>query len=335
MAFITGLMLIDAPASALNLGEAGSDNEAKVKSITVGRNKYPYVSAQSFRYWLRTTLDTYFNDEWKASPVHTASKGKQQAYTEGDPITYPDDDLFGYMRAEKKETLTRVAPFRTSTLVSVAPAPIVSDFGVMARAPKEEGDKEGVLLHGHQFYKAVLKGMFSIDLWAAGTFTNQYRSGYQNLSKDTDVSDLQEIDYSRFGQSYDAYRISDAERMRRVQVLLRALARLEGGAKQTLHYTPVAPSFVIAAVTAGGNNIFHHIIDMGQDGQPVINVEALQQAVNLFPDERHDRIYVGRTKGFMDTSQPFLDEMGLDTLHPREALNALAADLGEHPEWMR
>src|SRR5690606_12570411 len=180
MAFITGLFLIDAPASALNNGEA--DNiESKVKTIRVGRQEYPYVSAQSFRYWLRTTLDKHFQNEWQASPVYTEKKGKQQAYTEGDPIAYPDDDLFGYMRATAAETVIIVSPFRTSMLVSIAPMNIISDFGVMARLDKEAGDKEGVLLHQHQFYRTTLQGMFSLDLSATGTFTNQFRSGFQNL----------------------------------------------------------------------------------------------------------------------------------------------------------
>ena len=97
MAFITGLLLIDAPASALNNGEADNIG-SRVKTIRVRSADYPYVSAQSFRYWLRETLGRHFENEWQASPVYTEKKGKQQAFTEGDPIAYADDDLFGYMR---------------------------------------------------------------------------------------------------------------------------------------------------------------------------------------------------------------------------------------------
>src|SRR5436853_6193825 len=110
MAFITGLMLIDAPASALNNGQ-GEATKAKVKAIRGADGVYPYVSAQSFRYWLRGTMETYIPD-MSPSPVYTAGKGaKQQAYTEGDPISYWDDDLMGYMRAVKEETVTRLSPF--------------------------------------------------------------------------------------------------------------------------------------------------------------------------------------------------------------------------------
>ena len=60
MAFATGLLIIDAPASALNnLGNIPGereDNTVGVKSIRTKEGIFPYVSAQSFRYWHRMTL---------------------------------------------------------------------------------------------------------------------------------------------------------------------------------------------------------------------------------------------------------------------------------------
>jgi len=54
MAFVTGVLLIDAPASALNnLGNVPGrlfDNVAGVKVIRTREGAYPYVSAQAFRY---------------------------------------------------------------------------------------------------------------------------------------------------------------------------------------------------------------------------------------------------------------------------------------------
>jgi CRISPR-associated protein Cst2 len=332
MAFITGLYLIHAPASALNNGEA-ADIEARVKSIRVSGRDYPYVSAQAMRYWLRGTLERYFSQEWAASPVYTGGKGqKQQAYTVGDPIQFADDDLLGYMRATKDETVTRVSPFRTSTLVSVGPVEIISDFGVMARMEKQEGDKEGVVLHQHQFYRTTLQGMFSLDLNAAGTFTNQLRSGYQNLGDAASTNaKLLNLSYS---DAMKAYRLPIDERVRRVQILLRALGRLEGGAKQTLHYTDVRPVFVIAAVTHGGNHPFGHIIGQDRDGHPLIKAKALEQALTILQGEAYSPIYVGRVEGFMDSAQSVLDENKLSAVHPRQVFDALAADLDVNRIWM-
>lgn len=36
---------------------------------------------------------------WNMSPI---TRGQEICYTAADPIHYPDDDMFGYMRAPKK-----------------------------------------------------------------------------------------------------------------------------------------------------------------------------------------------------------------------------------------
>ena len=100
MAFATGLLLIDAQASALNnLGSVPGerfDNSVGVKVIRTKEGFYPYVSAQAFRYWLRRTLETSQDIKWVPAPVYREEK---VAYTDANPIRWWDDDLFGYMRA--------------------------------------------------------------------------------------------------------------------------------------------------------------------------------------------------------------------------------------------
>src|SRR3989304_2598101 len=166
MSFITGLLLIDAPASALNnsdqkIPNAREDNNVAVKYIHTRAGDFPYVSAQAVRAWLRNGLESL--SDWKSSPVYRDAK---ISYTAGDPIEYWDDDLFGYMRApgedmatrkddpaynkltpldiEKnkkgqlgEQAVTRTAPFRVGTFVSIAPVFITTDFGTMVRQETE------------------------------------------------------------------------------------------------------------------------------------------------------------------------------------------------------
>jgi CRISPR-associated protein Cst2 len=60
MSHVTGVLIVDAPASALNNAgkdeEARSDNAVAVKFIRTPEGRYPYVSAQAVRFWLRTAL---------------------------------------------------------------------------------------------------------------------------------------------------------------------------------------------------------------------------------------------------------------------------------------
>src|SRR6185312_679186 len=103
MAHISGILLIDCPASALNnagksiemeRNDPGNENWTAIKKIRTAQGVFPYVSAQAVRYWLRETLKTI--PGWTSSPVFREDK---VAYTDADPIAYAEDDVFGYMRA--------------------------------------------------------------------------------------------------------------------------------------------------------------------------------------------------------------------------------------------
>lgn len=359
MAFITGLLLIDAPASALNnLGQipgARTDNAVGVKFIKTREGAYPYVSAQAFRYWLRSTLEKG-PWGWKAAPVYREEK---VAYTDANPIRWWDDDLFGYMRAPSKkasavalreadesrvgetpttDTVTRISPLRVSTLVSIAPVNIVEDFGVMAR---QEGDP---VPFEHQFYRTTLQGLFSLDLHATGTFSYRNKTGYRNLD-DVRAKEAEEKGLEKLGDE-KAYRLPIEERIQRVAALLEGLAHLEGGANQARHYTDVSPDIVFMAVTKGGNHIFGHIIGIDQYHHPIIKIEALREALEVFADDLLSDIYVGWVRGYLDEERARFEEALSDDsqlapwadkiriYNPREAFQALAQDLRENPDWL-
>jgi CRISPR-associated protein Cst2 len=356
MAFVTGLLLIDAPASALNnLGSvpgARTDNTVGVKVIKTKEGAYPYVSAQSFRYWLRTTLENG-NFGWQAAPIY---REKKVAYTDANPIDWWDDDLFGYMRAPSKkadaaearaasdeysdatpttDTVTRVSPLRVSTLVSVAPVIITDDFGTMSR---HEGDP---VPHEHQFYRTTLKGLFSLDLQASGTFSYRQKTGYRNLD-DERIKRAKEKGLKELAEE-KSYRLPTEARLQRITTLFEGLAQLEGGAKQTIHYTDVTPALTILAVTQGGNHIFGHVVGANGKGQPVCKTEALAEALTVFAGEILSPVYVGWVKGYLDEERANLEAFAatpagqsLKISHPREAYKALIADLNkaENQGWL-
>ncbi|NPV62806.1 MAG: type I-B CRISPR-associated protein Cas7/Cst2/DevR [Methanotrichaceae archaeon] len=320
MTYVTGLFLIDANASALNnLGSIEGeryDNSTGVKVIRANNSFYPYVSAQSFRYWLRQTLQQG-DFGWKAAPIYREEK---IAYTDANPIEWWDDDIFGYMRAPSKkesakakrdadtsrdgetettDTITRASPFRVSTLVSIAPLRPTTDFGVMSR---HEGDP---VPHEHQFYHTTLQGLFSLNLKATGTFWYKKKTGFRNLddirigiAKEKKLEDLKEE---------KAYRLPKEQRLQRLTALFQGMAQLEGGAKQALHYTDVSPVVVIMAVTKGGNHIFSHAINATSDGLPRINLEALKEALRVFNEEILSDIFIGWVKGYAEEERARLD----------------------------
>jgi len=325
---VNGFTLIDAPHSALNmLGQeegAATDNQVVVKSIQRGGQTYPYVSAQALRYWWRKALETECN--WMMSPI---DREKKIAFTQAQPWLYPDDDVFGYMRAQaeqipdvdkktgevrkdaqgniitkkgKNTTLTRVSPLKCSPLMSVLAQRPTRDFGTMSR---HDGDP---VPFEKQMYSTVLKGLFSLDLSALGRFEQSNKTGFQNISEDGLV-----VAASMGVQVADKVATLSAEdRRKRARDTISVLPYLVGGANQTLNLTDVTPKFVVLTVIRGGNHLFMHIVKE-ERGQVVLDVPALKEVLTAYRDRLETDVYIGRRAGFLD--------------HQAEALYQLSQDL--------
>ncbi len=324
---LIGLTLIDAPYSALNnAGEDTSErteNIVKVKTLRKGRDTYPYVSGQAWRNWWRTTLEHEF-DDWKSSPIE---REKKIAFTAADPVTYDDDDVFGYMRAVKKDTVTRLSPLKNSPLISIEPQTPTNDFGVMAR--QKEGDP---VPYEHQFYSCVLQGIFSLDLNAVGTFSDINRTGYKNIAASY-VSKIQDAGGTQVGEN-PTWTLPKEIRVRRCQQTLEALPVLSGGAKLTSHLTDVTPKLIILSVLDGGNHPFMNLM-VERNGIGELSIEALLEVIDDYADRFCDAIYIGRRSGFMDELDEKLNDLASgDNLpceivydSPNQVINQLAQKL--------
>lgn len=358
MAYVTSLILIDAPASALNnsgdpIQGARTENTSSVKFIRkFGGGHYPYVTAQAYRYWLRTSLEADPRG-WQMSPVYREEK---VAYVDANPIKYWDDDLLGYMRApsgkakkaaaddpkfaemtplgdEKGDpsALTRMSPLRVSTLVAVSPVYINNDFGVMARQEGNPAPFE------HQFYRATLQGLLSLDMSRAGVFTYSQRTGFQNLDsirkREAENDGLEHLPDER------AYRLPVDERVRRVRRLMEAIPLVQGGAKQTLHYTDVSPVVTITAVTRFGNHPFNYLFEDRGD-EITFRSEDFFNIVREYKDQFLSPVCVGWRTGYASSQHEKLNQAPEDVREllyiasPSQVFSALSEDLAENPQWL-
>ncbi len=332
-----GFVLIDAPHSALNMGQAdpneADENKIPVKYVRRGREIYPYVSAQAWRYWWRNTLESNFH--WQMSPIQREAK---IAFTSANPFTYADDDVFGYMRALKKDdggTLTRLSPLKTSPLMSVIPQTPTKDFGVMSR---HEGDP---VPHEHDFYSTVFKGIFSLDISSVGAFSEVNRTGFKHLDeKYVQKPEIQTAITNSNAQKIDEknWKLPKEERTKRATETIKALPFLSGGAKQTLHLTDVTPKFIVLAVVKGGNNLFMNITS--NDSKTLINEKALQEVITDYKEEILSDIYIGRQEGFQDDLRLKLEDLqanllGIKTVHllsPKQAVEEFAKTISDFIE---
>lgn len=345
MAFVTGCLVLDAPASALNNAGADqgarTDNAIVVKKINAPDGPYPYVSAQAVRYWIRTNLELN-EPRWKAAPVRREGK---IAYTDANPIEFWDDDLFGYMRApskksdaakdekasplEKDREITRVSPFRVSTFVSISVSRPVTDFGTMTR---QQGDP---VPYEHEFYRAHLLGLLSLDLSASGTFFDGARVGYKNIDsfrrEAAQKAGLVEVTLRKQA----AYRLPIEQRVERVATLIGSLALLNGGAKQAVHYTDLTPAIVFLAVTKHGNNPFYRMLTSSRTKATQFHVAAFQELMAAYKDNFLSDIYIGWAQGFLDAERHKLEGVLGQLNAPRVSLGHPAVQIEKFADLLR
>ncbi len=319
-----GFVLIDVDVVALNNAgkntQSNNDNAIATKSIRKNGRTYVYVSGQAWRYWWRESLQK--NAGWALSPI---IREKKIAFTNADPLRYPDDDVFGYMRAAKDAeldengepkkdskgnikmtdvTVTRVSPLKNSAIISAASVRPEENWSSMSR---QQGD---AVPYEKQEYCAIMKGMFSLDLAMVGTFSNYDRTGYKNLS-----ITLQEEAVKNGAEQIDDPFVIDAKgnpkkmiqlakdiREKRAIDTIQALKTISGGALQTNNMGDVTPKFVILATTTTGNHPFSHIVgNKGQrDEEVVFNFEGLVEVLKEYKDTFEGTVFVGRRSGFMD-----------------------------------
>jgi len=256
------------------------------------------------------------------SPVTRESK---IAFTDAEPVTYADDDVFGYMKAakdvvrddegnpvldskgkEKKEdvTVTRVSPLKNSAIVSVASVNTVENWSSMAR---QEGDS---VPYSREEYSAIMKGMFSLDLFQVGTFASYNKTGFKNLTDKLKEEALKSgaslIDdpfvKGKNGEPQKLVRLSKDIRIKRITDTILALKTISGGAMQTNNMADVTPKFIVLASTVSGNHPFSHIVksDGIRNEKALLNLTGLKEVLTDYKDQFIGEVFIGKRSGFMD-----------------------------------
>lgn len=319
-----GFILLDVDVVALNnAGKSTSsnfDNAVATKKIYKNGRTYTYVSGQAWRYWWRESLKT--NHGWQLSPVTREAK---IAFTDADPIMYADDDVFGYMKAAKdvvrdedgnpvmdkkgKETkedvtVTRVSPLKNSAIVSVASVGTAENWSSMAR---QEGDS---VPYSKEEYSAIMKGMFSLDLFQIGTFANYNKTGFKNLTDklkaEATSNGAGEVDdpflKTKSGQPQKLVQLSKEIRTKRAVDAISALKTISGGAMQTNNMADVTPKFIVLVTMASGNHPFSHVAtnEGSKSERAILNIDGLKEVLSDYKDQIIGNIFIGKRSGFMD-----------------------------------
>jgi CRISPR-associated protein Cst2 len=316
---VAGTFLIHADASFLNgagLGEGENRNVTIPKTLKDQKNDVPYVSSQAWKRWLRNTLieeTGWPSSELKA--IDQSEKGSTSKISgELDPVTFAEDDLFGYMRAQEGqgkrskvveeptddeelgEEDSPKKPQRTKALVRTSPfmASLLVSLRKTGWRGRDEGFvhlKEGTPLpYVTEFYTTHLQGVFCLAHHRVGRFEN--------------AGDRIELDESKIGKyvaaeklmkSGSTYELTNSAVIRgqRSGALLKALSVLRGGAKQAAFGTDVAPKLLVLAGLNCGNPIFNHLFDERIATGLIFRKDLFLEILNDYADRIVTPICVG------------------------------------------
>jgi len=312
---ITGALLIDATATFLNgagLGVQEDKNRVIPKTYKERVNNriedVPYVSAQSWRRWLRDTANEENN--WNPSELRAVGEGSEKGTTnkiatELNPIEFPEDDLFGYMKAGAKgeESVQRTSPFKSSILKGIKNMRTINIDEAFVHL------KEGTPLpYSTKFYSAHLEGFFNLEYYRLGVYDNL--GSKQELSSELLNKHVDKLEQSSLGGKFFRYKLKNASENRNNNAagLLKGLAYLRGGAKQAAFGADVSPKVLILAGLESANPIFNNLF-IGTGERPILNTELLLELAADYNEKLATPIYVGFRKGYLQNEEEVTEKL--------------------------
>ena len=151
------------------------------------------MSAQAWRRWLRDTTNE--ENGWKPSELKSikqSAKGStSKIATELNPVQFPEDDLFGYMKSGDKneESIQRTSPFKSSILKGIRDMWVINNDEAFVHL------KEGSPLpYSTRFYSTHLEGFFNLEYYRLGVYDNL--GSHQELSTELINNHLDKFDIS-------------------------------------------------------------------------------------------------------------------------------------------
>lgn len=346
---ISGTILLEAKGSFLNgagLGDGEDRNQTVPKTFRDGPYRVPYVSAQAWRRWLRNTLIE--ETGWPQSVIKAidlSTKGTPNKIAgETNPIEFPEDDIFGYMKAQKGQgkfagdeedneggespkttkkvkSLMRASPFSSSILVSI-------------RNNGWQGSDEGFvhlqegppLPYKTDFYNTHLQGLFCLNYQRLGLFTNL---GDRVELDDVLVSKMlqeKKISLKEERKEGKIYEITNYAKIQKERTtgLLKALTVLRGGAKQAQFGTDVSPKVIIVAGLSSGNPIFNNLFE-DSNGKPILNISRLVEIKKDYASKIVTPIFVGIRTGYLENEDQIrqINDKSVVVTTPIEAVTKL------------
>jgi len=260
--------------ASLNGSDKEVDNINPIKKVTLSNGEeLPYVSSQALRRALRDRLKEM---GWKLSQISEASADKGAPKTLCEPEKYIDDDLFGYMNAEKgKEgakggSTTRTSPVRVESLLALSKYQGDLDFGTnyMGKGLKDKKGKEiQPNIFETEIHSGFYRGSLLIELDRVGK-----DEGFEN-------------------------ELANEEKAKRVLAFIDAFRNLWSSGRQSRFLADISPKFIAAAYMKAKNPFFLEAVKVIDNE---INIEQLLTVKTDYQDFIEDSIFAAQNSVFSE-----------------------------------
>jgi len=295
----------------MSLGNANSgfneDNISTLKKITLpDGSTLPYISGQAIRRGIR---DKFVELGHEISPLQDPrtdeakikeEKTKSPDFTECDPVTYIDDDLFGFMRAVKGDNRKRTSAVRVSPAIGVYPFQNDRDLGTKSSEHTRGQAAAGGAMFETEITHNYFCGSALIELDRVGTFI-----GMELNKKEGD-----ELDHKI--------------KVARLDALITAIEHLWGGGKQSRLLTDISPKFVAYARQSSKHPIFLETLRTKPDAIGSVDVTLLNSAFATNESIIQNKL-VGYLPGFFENETEIQETF--DTLSIEECFRQMRSDI--------
>lgn len=300
------------------------ENVTPLKKIeTPDNQRYPYISGQALRRYLRDTLadiverDSNDKAEYDFSPEQPGPDPKSPILTDGRPDLYIDDDLFGFMRAVRDGgTRRRESPLRVSAAFGLFPYMGDRDLGTRSALRVTNDPSSGGAVFETEVTSNIFRTTWLLELDRVGRW-----HGYER-------SDIGKADLASTGG------LELDDRRKRVKALLRAIKYLSGGARQSRLLVELTPQFVIYARMTKKLPLFLNALKVvAKEGQYSLDANSLTDVIKDYAGDIQT-LRVGLRDGFMPVGRTGLlngvstaDGKEVQVVSIGQAVDAMMADI--------
>ena len=226
------------------------------KKITAPNGlEFNYISSQCQRHGMKERIAE------KGFQLSTPVDADVET-TLGDPVTYIDDDLFGYLKTD--ENKRRTSPLRVTPLISLFP--YKGDRDLLTKT-RRAADRGGNLVET-EIYRNIFRGGGLLELDRVGKFDSSEVG--ENSSLDT----------------------TSETKIERVMTILDVLKNFWAGGKQTNFLTDLSPKFIVFAFLKEKVPFLLEYIKVDEKG--TVLAEPIVEAVNNY-DDIIDQVVIGTT----------------------------------------